>query len=364
MKRSVKTPGGSPGLVGEELVEKRSSAVKRRGWRRVRRWLRNVLFVLAGVLLLVVLAGQVQQFRLAQAYPPPGEMVQIGEHRLHVMRAGQGPTVVFENGPGGMGIDWSLVIPEVSQFAMTVAYDRAGSGWSDPADGPRDIATLVADLKSMLEEIEAPTPYVLVGHSYGGLIVRAYAYTYPEDVAGLVLVDAAHEDQYDIYPEEYAAKARNLGEMMGRLRPIFWAVNGSGIPALFSSSFANPIAGKLPPEIGAARNAASFMDSSAAVTSVSEMEALSESFDHVREIRRPLGGLAVRVISHGRAVGSEAGVPPGLEDEVEAAWQTMQRELLNISTDSRIRVAENSGHDIHLEQPETVVQAIAEILRR
>lgn len=332
----------------------------RRVLRRVRRWIRNILLSLLVLLILAVLAGQVQQARLARAFPPPGEFVQVGDHRLHVMRSGSGPTVVFENGPGGIGLDWSLVASEAAGFASTVAYDRAGLGWSEPAEGPRDIATLVDELKTMLVESGANPPYVLVGHSYGGLIVRAYAYTYPEDVAGLVLVDAAHEDQFEIYPQEYAAKGENMGEMMARLRLVFRLANGSGIPALFNA--AAPIADKLPGEIGAARAAVGLMDSSQAVATTDEMAALLASFDHVRSIRGPLGDIPVRIITHGRAPGAEAGIPPGLEAEVEVAWQEMQRDLLTISTDSSLEVASRSGHDIHVEQPEVVIDAIRDIL--
>lgn len=328
--------------------------------RRVRRWIRNLLVGLGVLLGLAVLAGQVQQARLARAFPPPGEFVQVGDHSLHVMRSGSGPTVVFENGPGGIGLDWSLVVPEVAGFASTVAYDRAGLGWSELAEGPRDIATLVDDLKSMLNATGAEAPYLLVGHSYGGLIVRAYAYTYPEDVAGLVLVDAAHEDQFEIYPDEYAAKGQNMGQMMARLRWVFRLANGSGIPALLNVS--PPIADKLPGEIGAARAAVGLMDSSQAVATTDEMTALLESFDHVRSIRRPLGDIPVRIITHGVAPGAEAGIPLGLDVEVEAAWQEMQRDLLTISTDSTLEVASQSAHDIHVEQPELVIRAIREIL--
>ncbi len=336
----------------------------RRAARRARRWARNLSLVLAAVSVLGIVAGQIQQVRLAKTYPAPGEMVQVGQHRMHVMRSGQGPTVVFENGPGGVALDWSLVGPQVSEFATTIAYDRAGLGWSEPGDRPRDIATLVAELKQTLVAIEAPAPYVLVGHSYGGLIARAYAYTYPEDVAGLVLIDAAHEDQFEIYPEEYAAKAENMGQMMARLRWVYRAVNGSGIPALFPSTFAAPIAAKLPEDIAAARTAAALVDSSQAVTTTDEMAALLVSFDQVREIRKPLGSVPVRVISHGVAPGSEAGIPAGLEDEVEAAWQTMQRNLLEISDDSSLRIAEGAGHDIMVESPALVIEAIKEIVER
>lgn len=344
------------GVLAEE------SPIRRGRLRRLGRWLRNLLLLIPPILVVAVVAGQIQQARLARAYPQPGEMVQVGDHMLHVMRSGEGPTVVFENGPGGMGLDWSLVIPTVSEFGTTIAYDRAGLGWSESTDGPRDIVHLVEDLKAMLDGIGASPPYVLVGHSYGALIVRAFAYEYPDEVAGIVLVDGAHEDQLDFYPSEYAAKAESMGRMMARLRWVYRAVSGSGIPALFPSMMSSPGADKLGSEAAAARRAATVMDSSHSVASTDEMAALLESLDQVREMRHPLGGIPVRVISHGRPAGAEAGVPPDLEQAVEQAWQSMQRDLLDISSDTRLEVAENSGHDIHMEKPELVIATIRELL--
>ena len=331
--------------------------------RRVARWLGKAALVLGAIVLAATGAGKIQQARLAAAYPPPGELIAVGDSPMHVLRNGTGPTVVFENGPGGLALDWSLVTEQVSEFAATVSYDRAGLGWSEPTNRPRDIATLVADLDQMLQASDARAPYVLVGHSYGGLIVRAYAYAHPEKVAGLVLVDAAHEDQLERYPAEYAAKAETLAAAMRRLRPVYRLAVGSGVPALLGATSDDVSAG-LPEEIARARRAATVMDSSHATTSVDEMSVLYESLDHVRRIRRPLGDVPVVVITHGRPVGSEAGVPAGLEDAVEAAWQGMQTSLLEISDQSRLIVAENSGHNIHVEAPELVVEAIRHIVDR
>jgi pimeloyl-ACP methyl ester carboxylesterase len=314
-----------------------------------------------------ILAGQIQQVRLQRAHPATGELIDVGGHRLHVIRSGDGPTVVFENGPGGMALDWTLAQNELAGGVTTVAYDaydRAGMGWSEVGPRPRDVTTIVDELHTALAASGSPAPYVLVGHSYGGLIIRAYAYTYPDEAAGLVLVDAAHEDQFDIYPAAYAAKADNLATAMGRLRGVYRAVTGSGIPALFAGSFPDPVADRLPTETATARRAATLMDSSHATTATDEMVALADSLNHVRRIRVPLSGLPVVVIRHGRTMGQEAGVPAGLEDEVEAAWRRMQDDLATISTDSRLVVADGSGHDIHLERPELVTDAIRDVVAR
>lgn len=131
-------------------------------------------------------------------FPPPGDHYDLGGRRLHarVMGAGQpGPTVVFEAGLGLPLETWGWIQPAVAQQAPTLAYDRAGLGASDPASGPRTAAALTADLHHLLTLTGLPAPYVLVGHSIGGLLIRHFAATHPDLVAGLVLVDSTHPDQ-------------------------------------------------------------------------------------------------------------------------------------------------------------------------
>jgi pimeloyl-ACP methyl ester carboxylesterase len=126
----------------------------------------------------------------------PGKMVDLGGHRLHVNCVGQGsPTVVVENGLGDFSFDWVLVKTRVARFARICTYDRAGYAWSDPGPKPRTFAQLNLELRDALKKLGETGPYVLVGHSFGGPVVRNFAATYPRDVAGMVLVDAAFEGQ-------------------------------------------------------------------------------------------------------------------------------------------------------------------------
>jgi len=128
------------------------------------------------------------------------ESVQVDTtgRRLALARAGVGaPTVVFETGLGAESEEWEAVFQEVKQFTYVCRYDRANRGRSDPAPKPRSAQDFVADLRALLVAAAIPRPFVLVGHSLGGLIVRLYAHQYPHDVAGLVLVDPMHEDQFD-----------------------------------------------------------------------------------------------------------------------------------------------------------------------
>jgi len=123
-----------------------------------------------------------------------GTMVDLGGHRLHVNCSGAGsPTVVVENGLGDFSFDWVLVQTRVAKFTRICTYDRAGYAWSDPGPKPRTFAQINLELLDALKKLGEKGPYVLVGHSYGGPVVRSFAMTYPHDVAGMVQVDAAFE---------------------------------------------------------------------------------------------------------------------------------------------------------------------------
>jgi pimeloyl-ACP methyl ester carboxylesterase len=128
---------------------------------------------------------------------PPGKLVNLGNHRLHVNCTGKGaPTVVVENGLGDFSIDWTLVQSGVSAFTRICTYDRAGYAWSDPGPKPRTFAQINLELHDALAKLGERGPFILVGHSYGGPVVRNFAAAYPQDVAGMVQVDAAFEGMH------------------------------------------------------------------------------------------------------------------------------------------------------------------------
>jgi hypothetical protein len=166
---------------------------------RARRQLRSrgarwLLYPVLGVLVVASVGGGYQTVRAyldARAYPMPGQLVDVGGHRLHLHCTGTGnPTVVLEPGLGGASTDFGWVAPAVAADSTVCVYDRAGRGWSDAVEGPRDAARIAADLHTVLDRAEVPGPYVLAGHSFGGLYVQTFAANYPDQVAGLVLLDS------------------------------------------------------------------------------------------------------------------------------------------------------------------------------
>ena len=142
----------------------------------------------------VVVAGVVYQSWAArrdrQRLPLPGRFVQTEYGVLYLQQQGQGsPTVLLESGLAASSLNWALVQPDVAEFAEVCSYDRAGFGWSLPSRQPRTVANIVAEFTALLKNAGLQPPYILVGHSFGGLLVRAFAHLYPNDVAGVVLVD-------------------------------------------------------------------------------------------------------------------------------------------------------------------------------
>ena len=165
------------------------------------------LLGLVVVLLALAVAGAIYQAiateRTERAYPPPGEMVDVGGYSLHINCVGQGrPTVLLDGGSGEWSAHWVRVQREVSGTTRVCAYDRAGMGWSEMGPEPRDARQITGELHTLLGKAGIEGPYVLVGHSLGGMYMQTYANRYPEEVAGVVLVDSSIElDQFSQRPE-------------------------------------------------------------------------------------------------------------------------------------------------------------------
>jgi pimeloyl-ACP methyl ester carboxylesterase len=168
--------------------------------RRIMHRTGKALLWLVVALLVLALIGVIYQafgteiYR--RIYPPLGELVDMDGHSLHINCVGEGsPTVILESGLGATSVDWANIQPEVANTTRVCAYDRAGSGWSEPGPGPGDPQQIAAELHTLLANAGIDGPYVLVGHSFGGLYVRMYAYQYPNEVEGMVLVDSSHPEQ-------------------------------------------------------------------------------------------------------------------------------------------------------------------------
>src|SRR5215212_3747983 len=175
-----------------------------------RRLMRRIGMALLGLVIalsVLAVAGAIYQAiatELAErAYPPPGEMVDVGGYRLHINCVGQGsPTVVLDSGSGGFSAQWVRVQRGDSDTTRVCAYDRAGMGWSEMGTDPRDASQITSELHTLLGKAGIDGPYVLVGLSFGGMYMQTYAARYPDEVAGVALVDSSTDpDQFSQRPE-------------------------------------------------------------------------------------------------------------------------------------------------------------------
>jgi pimeloyl-ACP methyl ester carboxylesterase len=195
----------NPDVIGGAPISRTRGAPPRR-----LSWSARAALAAGALLLAAAAAGaayeSVSAAQDAAANPPPGRLVDVGGHRLHISCTGTGsPTVVFESGLAGMSADWANVQPQVASTTRACAYDRAGIAWSDSGPEPRDPRHIATELHALLAGADVGGSYVLAGHSFGGLYVRVFADLYPEQVAGLVLVDASHPDMWQRVPPEMTA---------------------------------------------------------------------------------------------------------------------------------------------------------------
>ena len=195
--------------------------VRRQMRSRIGRWL---LYPVLAVLMIAAVGGGYQTVREsldARAYPPPGQLIDVGGHRLHLYCTGSGsPTVVLEPGGGASSSDFGWITPAVARDTRVCVYDRAGRGWSDATDGPQDGAHIAADLHTLLQRADVPGPYVLAGHSFGGLYVQSFAAQFPDQVAGLVLLDSTAPKPGPAQPTntDPLQRHRSRRRLIGRVR--------------------------------------------------------------------------------------------------------------------------------------------------
>ncbi len=290
------------------------------------------------------------KFLDARRYPAPGELYDVGGYRLHLNCLGQGsPTVVLESGLGRDSLDWSWVQPSLAQRTRVCSYDRAGSGWSDPGPLPRDSRSIAKELRTLIDRSGLEGPLLLVGHSAGGSHLQLFHHDYPEDVAGLVLVDVSHLKAPQPPAKRMVRIAKTL-HFFGALRAL-GLLDSRDLPADLQ-----PVANALVYRRG-------FLS-----TLEAENADAAESLRQVHEvaIEGSLADLPLLLLTAARPVEEEPRLPPGMTLEEakgeRALRQRKQTEMLNLSSKSRQVFAEGSGHQIQKDQPDLVVKSVGELI--
>lgn len=318
---------------------------------RVLRWL--LYLVAAGVCLLLALAcagavyEAIESHRDRATFHPPGRLIDVGGHRLHLYCTGQGsPAVVLEAGGGNPWLSWYKVQPQVAQFALVCSYDRAGLGWSDPSPKPPTAKVIAEDLHTLLLNGGISGPFVLVGHSLGGMYARMFTAQYPSEVVGMVLVDSSHPDQNERFPPEAKKLAAN-GKYVIRTMQIALPF---GLPRILASRAA-------PPEVRG-EYCAVFCRPQFIAAVRAEADAQEENSAEVRPLGT-LGNLPLVVLSHDP---DKVRFPGNLTEPVNREWGKMQEELAHLSSNGSHVVVKGSSHDIQIDRPDEVVDAIRKVV--
>jgi pimeloyl-ACP methyl ester carboxylesterase len=320
---------------------------------RLWRWTRRLLIGLIGLLLVLMLVGAVYQFVSTKIderkYPPPGSLVDVGGYRLHLNCTGEGtPTVLMDAGLGGSSLDWSTVQPEVAKFARVCAYDRAGMAWSDAGVQPRTSQQIVKELHTLLGNAGVPAPYVLVAHSLGGINMQLYASQYPNEVAGMVLVDSSHENQFS---------RKDLPQIPSFLPLLIKMLTPFGVARIINKVAEPP---NLPPDIERERTAL-YSHTRSMYAVADEMSAIHTSAAQLHAAPMRLGDKPLIVLTHGIKETTPFNKPEDAE-RMEQAWREFQADLARRSSKGKQIIAEKSGHYIQFYQPELVIDTIRQIV--
>lgn len=328
---------------------------------RIAKWL------VGGVLALSVLSflaanvfGRYLLSYTREHFPPPGKIIALETHRLHMHCTGEGvPTVLLESGSGAWSTHWALVQAKVASFTRVCSYDRAGLGWSGSGQKPNDIQRAVHDLNELLARSGEHGPFVFAGWSFGGSIVWLYVQGHVDQSAGLVMVDG-RAGGFQTWLNEFAPElSSGRVELMTKLRrfdslglaPAFswYLLRGSnrdsikGFPAGTGDVLLDP---------------GFFARMFGALIEASDTDDISE---HQMDMRQ-LGNMPLIVIRHGRE--GMWGLAADKERTAETRWQELQAQLAKKSTDGKLEVAEKSRHAIPLEQPDIIVDAILQLVTK
>jgi len=333
----------------------------------------GILLWAASAVALLLLAGIVYQAlgtsRDSRRHPPPGRMVDVGGHRLHLVEMGEGsPTVVLDAALGASSLSWTLVQSEIAKLTRVCAYDRAGLGWSEAGPMPCTAQRITEELHALLANAGIEPPYVLVGHSFGALVARLFASNYPGEVAGLVLLDPPHPKQWlELTPEEEhriktGARLSRRGAWvarvgLARLIAFFVAVGAldaarSGVATITGGALRYregdrilaPME-RLPAEVRPALQ--TFWTQPKFYEAVaSQIECMPESAAQVARTRG-YGDLPLAVIA---------------ASHPSPARLAEQEEIARLSSNGKCIIASRSGHWLPLDEPKLVIQVVREVV--
>jgi len=300
--------------------------------------------IICGLLLLSFLAIPRVAWSDKVSFEPPGKLVEVNGRNMHINCIGnKSPTIILDSGTGGFSLEWKDIQNSLSQYVRVCAYDRAGYGWSDMGPLPRTTKRIAHELHTLLQNAGIHGPFIIVGHSFGGYTAQYFARNFDSEIAGIVLIDSSHDEQVYRLPENGKDVVR---------RSLHQDRSNMVTKAILHEHF---------PEEEAAVAQQLMQRWSAMLTWREEMANYALSARELRDLHYgPILQIPIVVLTRGKRVWPDT--PYG--DAMEATWTELQNELNYMSGNSTQIIAENSGHVIHLDEPDLVVDAILDKLFR
>jgi len=276
------------------------------------------------------------------SFEPPGKLIDVNGHNMHINCVGnKSPTIILDSGTGGFSLEWKDIQRSLSQYVRICAYDRAGYGWSDMGPLPRTTKRITYELHTLLQNAGIHGPYIIVGHSFGGFTAQYFARNFNHEIAGIILIDSSHEEQVYRLPENGKDVVR---------RSLHQDRSNMVTMSVLHEHF---------PKEEAAVAQQLMTRWSALLTWREEMANYALSSRELRDVHhKPLPETPLIVLTRGKRVWPET----EYGDAMEEAWTELQDELSYLNDLSTHIIAENSGHSIHLDEPDLVVDAIHDVL--
>lgn len=293
-----------------------------------------ILASLLGLMLVGYIYESIAEMADAKAYPPPGQLVDVGGYRLHIHCLGSGsPTVVIVAGAGDWSTSWGGTVQrEVAKTTRVCTYDRGGLGWSEAAPDPGDAAQFANELHTLLQNANAQAPYVLVGHSLGGFIVRIFAHEYASEILGVVLIDSMNPKQVTQSLSNTAAQNVSIQSWLARFGIVRLIIKLGFFPNVPEPAY-YPL----------------YVRPGSLYASANEYKQLPASAAEAAAVKT-FGDLPLIVLT--------AKLNP-ISD-----WPEWQTELLELSSNSQHLFAENSGHNVPVDEPEAAVATILKMIQQ
>jgi pimeloyl-ACP methyl ester carboxylesterase len=319
---------------------------------KTKRLLNGLKWFFSGLLIFLFvlsITGMIYQTAASEAdkknFQPPGNLIDVGGFKMHIDCVGEGsPTVILEALSGGFSSYWAWIQPEVAKQVRVCAYDRAGYGWSENDSQPESPQRTAQNLHTLLTNGGIEGPYIMVGHSKGGLYVREYAALYPQEVVGLVLLDSSHPDQFQIHPDWLADDTSMLKWM-----PLIKVLMRMGVGHVYFAFGGEVDFAELPArqhdEIASAWSSVRYWQSQE-----DSMNASVDIFQKAHSLGQ-LGDLPLMVITRGT--------------DLDNGWSELQNELAALSTNSKHITVDSSTHASLIFNPQhaqVVSQAILELV--